>query len=245
MHALTTLSLLDVWEDGLMQSPAQRAVELLSAAYPEASREWFAMQSIGQRDGRLLMLRAELWGSRMPAVVPCPACRERLELVLDTRDLLQQEQLHTGEAESLEAAGYRVEFRLPNSDDLSAAARVADDVEACRRLVLENCVLSAQLGEALVSAAQLPPEVVAGIEERMANADPLADIQLALTCPTCEEHWSSPFDIVSYLWTEIEVWAWRILSDVHALARAYAWSERAILNLSPLRRQFYLERVGA
>lgn len=245
MHALTTLSLLDVWEDGLMQSPAQRAVELLSAAYPEASRQWFAMQSIGQRDSRLLMLRAELWGPRMPAVVPCPVCRERLELVLDTQELLQQEQLHGEEAESLELAGYTVVFRLPNSEDVSAAARVADDVETCRGLVLEDCVLSAQQGEVPVSAGQLPPEVVAGIEERMAKADPLADIQLALTCPTCQEHWSSPFDIVSYLWTEIEAWAWRILSDVHTLARAYAWSERAILNLSPLRRQFYLERVGA
>lgn len=79
----------------------------------------------------------------------------------------------------------------------------------------------------------------------MANADPLADIQLALTCASCGESFSSPFDIVSYLWTEIEVWALRILSDVDTLARAYAWSERDILNLSPLRRQFYLERVGA
>ena len=79
----------------------------------------------------------------------------------------------------------------------------------------------------------------------MAEADPLADIQLDLTCPSCERRWRAVFDIVSFLWTEIEVWAWRTLSDVHTLARAYGWSERDILTLSPTRRQFYLEMVGA
>jgi len=35
------------------------------------------------------------------------------------------------------------------------------------------------------------------------------------------------------------------LSDVHTLARAYGWRERDILTLSPTRRQFYLNMVGA
>jgi len=87
MHALSTASLLDVWEDGLSRPPAQRAVELLAAAYPESSRETYALLSIGQRDARLLALREELWGPRMFAVMTCPACRERLELALDTREL--------------------------------------------------------------------------------------------------------------------------------------------------------------
>src|SRR5215472_12486842 len=90
MHTLSTASLLDVWEDGLSRPPAQRAVELLAAAYPESSRESFAMLSIGQRDARLLALREELWGARMSAVAPCPNCRERLELVLHTRELLSE-----------------------------------------------------------------------------------------------------------------------------------------------------------
>ena len=49
---------------------------------------------------------------------------------------------------------------------------------------------------------------------------------------------------MSFLWTEIEAWAWRMLSDVHTLARAYGWGERDILALSPTRRQFYLEMGG-
>jgi hypothetical protein len=90
----------------------------------------------------------------------------------------------------------------------------------------------------------LPAEVVSGIAESMAQADPLADIQLKIDCPSCRHRWRAAFDIVSFLWTEIEAWAGRMLSEVHTLARAYGWREAEILALSATRRQFYLEMVG-
>jgi hypothetical protein len=245
MHALSTASLLDVWEDGLSRPLVQRAVELLAAAYPESSRESYALLSIGQRDARLLALREELWGPRMPAVVTCPACRERLEIALDTRVLRSGYLPEPASSNSFELAGYSVTFRLPNSQDLSAAASSTDSPELCRSRILQDCLLSATQGDLPVSADQLPQEILTALVESMAEADPLADIELALTCASCGESWSVALDIVSYLWTEIEVWAWRILADVHTLARAYAWREQDILNLSPMRRQFYLERVGA
>jgi len=42
---------------------------------------------------------------------------------------------------------------------------------------------------------------------------------------------------------EARDWAQRILADVNVLARAYGWSEREILSLSPTRRRHYLELV--
>ena len=39
-------------------------------------------------------------------------------------------------------------------------------------------------------------------------------------------------------------WAGRMLLDIHALARAYGWSESDILALPPRRRQAYLELVA-
>jgi hypothetical protein len=78
----------------------------------------------------------------------------------------------------------------------------------------------------------------------MAKADPLADIQLALSCPFCGLGWKAAFDIVSFLWREIESLAGRLLRDVHTLAFAYGWHERDILALSPMRRQFYLALIG-
>jgi hypothetical protein len=79
----------------------------------------------------------------------------------------------------------------------------------------------------------------------MAEADPQADIQLAISCAACSHHWRTTFDIVSFFWSEIEVWARRLLCEVHILASAYGWHEREILGLGPVRRQLYLEMLGA
>ena len=64
------------------------------------------------------------------------------------------------------------------------------------------------------------------------------------TCPACTFTWSEPFDIVTFFWAEIDAWARRLLADVHVLASSYGWSERDILALSPVRRQYYLEMVN-
>ena len=249
MHAITALELLDVWEYGLSRSPAQRALELLAVAYPETPRSSWAALSIGQRDASLLALREELWGPRMAAAVVCPGCRERLELVLDTREILKMAPApHQNRASSLiplSVAGYTMTFRIPTSLDVAEASDQADNEEDFSELIIERCIVTAQQGEAPVEFHQLPTEVIAKVVDQIAEADPLADIELDLTCPSCKQGWSAVFDIVSFLWTEIEVWAWRILSDVHTLARAYRWPESEILNLTPLRRQFYLEMVGA
>ena len=82
------------------------------------------------------------------------------------------------------------------------------------------------------------------IIDQMALADPQADVQLNLSCPACNHHWQSVFDIVSFFWSEIHAWAQRTLREIHALASAYGWREADILALSPRRRQLYLEMIG-
>jgi hypothetical protein len=244
MRPLSAWELLDVWEAGRAQAPVERALVLLAASFPETSRDALAALSIGQRDAKLLTLREGFWGPKMAAVAVCPGCRERLELTLNTREMLSSSQRTQPGEINMSIAEYSLTFRLPTSLDVIAAAGQADP-EACRTLILRRCLLSAQQGGAPVDSGQLPAEVVIGVAKCMAEADPLADIQLGVTCPSCEHRWSAVFDIVSFLWTEIEAWGWRILSDVHTLASAYGWREQDILTLSPTRRQFYLEMVGA
>jgi hypothetical protein len=100
------------------------------------------------------------------------------------------------------------------------------------------------VGERAVTAAELPAEVVQEISSRMSQADPQAEIDLTLECPGCSHRWSEPFDIASFLWTELSTWASRTLFDVHQLAAAYGWSEAESLSLSPRRRGFYLEMIA-
>ena len=244
MRSLTATELLDVWEAGSAQTSTGRALALLAAAWPDTPREALAALSIGQRDARLLMLREALWGPEMAAVMVCPSCRERLDLPLNTRELLSKSPpILPGEI-PLSVAEYTATFRLPTSLDVITAGGQSD-IEGSCAMILNRCLLSVQKGGVPVQSVQLPSEVIETIAKGMADADPLADIQLDVKCPACGHLGQAIFDIVSFLWTEIEIWAWRMLSDVHVLASAYGWCEREILGLSSTRRQFYLEMVGA
>ena len=77
--------------------------------------------------------------------------------------------------------------------------------------------------------------------ELLQQADPQADLQLALRCPDCGHEWQPPFDIARFLWQELHGWALHLLREVDTLAQAYHWAEADILAMSPRRRQAYLE----
>ena len=77
----------------------------------------------------------------------------------------------------------------------------------------------------------------------MSLADPMAEILVNLPCPACGFDNNPHLDIGSFLWTEMEAHAKRLLLEVHLLASAYGWTEQAILSLSGQRRAAYLEMV--
>ena len=243
MRALSAGELLTVWEHGADQRPSQRALALLAAAcLDEASPESLARLSIGQRDEQLLKLRERIFGPRLAATSACPACREVLEFTVNAADIRVAPAVEPGERIDLEYADYELQFRLPNTLNLAALDPAADR-ESSRRHLLSLCVTRARRGGAEVAPKELPSELIAAVSERMAEADPQADVQLDLACPQCEHRWQTPLDIVSFFWSEINAWALRILNDVHVLASAYGWREADILALTPARREAYLELV--
>ncbi len=246
MPALTSAALLTAWEEGASQPATQRALTLLAAAWPERSVDEWAHISIGERDGQLLRLREELFGAKLEATAACPQCGEQLELTFSTQDIRvpgPPSSTPSEEGIRIEAAGYEVLCRLPTSADvLEIAQAVATDE---RDALLQRCVRVARLGGAIVDIATLPDEVLSAVIDGMAQADPQAEVQIALTCVACAHDWSLPFDILSYLWSEVEDWVRRLLLEVHTLASVYGWSERDIVAMSPRRRQLYLDMVGA
>lgn len=245
MRSILPQELLEVWERSLAQAPAVRAQWLLAAACPELTPDQIATLSIGQRDARLLALREALFGAEMESVVNCPGCNERLELSFSTTELRSGSESQPQAAEvSLNVAGYDLRLRLPNSRDVLLAGSLADEDES-RGQLLRRCLLSAECNEVPVEADDLSAEVVEAAAQELAEADPLADIRIKVLCPSCGHAWKAAFDIVEFLWAEVEARAGHILNEVHALASAYGWSERDILALSPRRRQFYLDMVGA
>lgn len=251
MHALSASELLSVWERGLALTPIERALGLLGAACADERPEALAALSIGARDARLLTLREWTFGRQLTSVASCPGCGEQLEIVLSAADLragpADGPAASASEPLTLQTGEYEVSFRLPNSHDLAALASVARaaPVADAATFLLESCLVAARRGGVAVKASELPADVAEAIARRMAEADPQAEVELALNCPACGEGWLAPFDIESFFWGEIGAWARRLLNEVHVLATSYGWRESDILNMSAWRRQFYIDLIGA
>ncbi len=238
MKALSSSELLKVWEQGFAGSPIQQALLLLSICYSEASAETLYNMSIGQRDASLLALREVLFGQKLICVIDCPICKERLELSLDSREIMPKREMDLQDSFHMDIDGREIKLRLPNSSDLLAVSEYRD-IALAKQIIVERCILES------IPTGKLAEEVIELISEKMADLDPRADIEIELTCPFCQSRWKRIFDIVPFLWTEIDLWACHMLHDIHLLASYYGWSEVDILVMSPQRRRAYLEMIGS
>jgi hypothetical protein len=222
MRALSATELVSVWERGNSQPPVQRALTLLAAACPDSPLDTLANLSIGQRDARLLAMRELTFGAEFTGLADCPACNQKIELTFNASDIRPAAETETPAELTLHVDGRNLRVRLPTSADLLAVNS--------REQLLDRCVLNGR--------DHLPDQVVSSVIELMARVDPMADLQLALSCSSCGCKWEAPFDIVAFFWREINAAARGLLREVHTLASAYGWTESEILALSPARRRF-------
>ncbi|GAC1347442.1 MAG: hypothetical protein NVSMB27_12850 [Ktedonobacteraceae bacterium] len=250
MHSLSTQEILRIWEIGSGQHPVDRALTMLAGAFPEIPQDDLVSLSVGQRDARLLDIRKRNFGTHLASFTECVKCQERLEFDLEVDDIQVAPRPESVNQEYRVACDrYELHFRLPTSLDLAAIAG-CPDVTTARKLLVRRCVLKVNRDGAEVSTEglseevpSLPETVVTALGAQMATSDPMAEIEIDVTCPACGHHWSVIFDIVLFLWAEICVQAKRLLREVHTLAWAYGWHEADILSLSAARRQYYLEMV--
>lgn len=239
MQPLDGQHLVTAWEAGRRQHPAERALTLLAAGVPDAERATLAQWPLGRRDAALLALRGATLGSEMEVHTHCPACAEEIEFNLDTREIMDTHD-PAGDAPVLDledGGGGRWRFRTPCSADLLAAAKAAT-VEGARATLIRRCLVDAP-----AAGAEPPGDILAALPERMAEADPGAEILLDLLCPACGHHWRADLDVAAFFWTEVDSEARRLFRDVHVLAHTYGWREADILAMSPARRRIYLDMV--
>ena len=244
MRALTDRELFDAWEHGLSQSPIARALTLLAVAEgvsPEELADW----PIGRRDAHMLELRERTFGSRLVALAECPSCSSRVEFSFQASDIHLRDNRRCEDVHFVEAEGHRCRFRLPSGRDLTETAGQGLDAAEATRRVLGRCVLGISRDDGQEVAVETLPDTVArAVSNAMAEADPQADVQLALACPDCGGTWQTEFDILAFFWDELQCWARNLLLDVHGLATAYGWTEPDVLALGPRRRRLYLEILG-
>ncbi len=120
----------------------EKALFLLNAACSDSDPEDPALLSIGNRDALLLQLREWMFGSRLLNVSHCPACGEYLEWVTEIADLrLSSPTKITTASYSLQVDTFNIQFRLPNSYDLSRVA--SDSAYQSRKIIDRLCHRSA------------------------------------------------------------------------------------------------------
>jgi T4 bacteriophage base plate protein len=243
MRPFSASDVIAAWELGQRLHPLERAISLLSVAYPQQSPHQLAMLSVGQRDRRLLALRQMTIGPRLNSLTSCPNCRDRLEFALNISDICVGELSDApSETKTVQIEEFECQFRLPNSHDL-ALLTTAQTVNEAYRLLIESCILHISQAGTPVSWNALPTEILTQLAQYVGNADPQAEVLLNLNCPTCGHDWQALFDIVSFFWTELDALARRLLQEVHILAKTYGWCEADILSMSATRRQLYLDMV--
>ena len=243
MRGLSAADVVAVWERGQERHPVDRALLLLGAALPARSRDELAALTVGQRDGLLLLARERTLGPTLQCFVPCPACALSLEFPVEVREILVADPQAPLEREhEVEAEGVRMRFRLLDSRDLAAVARVTDPAAARRALLARALLWARGEDDAPLPPERLPAPAAGALAAELALRDPQAEVEFNLRCAGCGHAWLSLLDVAAFFWAEVTVQARRLLREVHELAAAYGWREADVLGMSAARRAFYLEQ---
>jgi hypothetical protein len=244
MHALNASELLDIWDSGRSVSPSCRSLLLLGAVYPD-ERESLPGLPLGEITARLLKVRARLFGSVLTCVTTCDVCKTIVETEVGIDELLGDEPTHQdGESlfHSIRQGDIAFNFRLPTISDLLEVDRVKsiNAKQFARRLICGTIGNSEN-----VEIEDLSQDMIEAMEKQISELDPLAQIELRISCPECGNRWAEPLHMIDYLWLEISHLAKRLLLEVVQLASAFGWREQEILALTPERRRSYLELLRA
>jgi hypothetical protein len=208
----------------------------LSLALPGHTLDELRGLTLSQRDQWLLELRGRVFGQRISSIATCPTCGAEAELEFEVDAVRQALRADTANASS---PGNTGEIRAATCGDLVDVEPMPPG-NARRDELLRRCIRSTEEGGL---PASLEGATNVELSAAILACDPAAELTIPVTCQSCRQPWSSRFDVVQFLWQELDAWAKRMLAEVHLLASAYGWSERAIVALSPWRRQAYLEML--
>jgi hypothetical protein len=242
---MTPAEMLSFWETGSRLSPLDRGVLAAQVAGVPASQA--ADLPLGERNRALARLYREHFGRALKGFTQCVECGEKLEFDFDLQQVADAPPLKASEP----VVVGRWKFRLPTSRALAMALNGGEETAAGERL-LAHCLeepagAGLDWGESGQGLSEAPPgwseEEMTAIEEKLSEADLLAEILIGFKCPECGADFEDALDLGSFLWSEVEDAARQLFDDIHLLASAYGWTEDEVLQLSAMRRDAYVRRV--
>jgi hypothetical protein len=192
-------------------------------------------RSLARRDAALLSLHRERFGDALHCAGECPSCGEVLELEVPVAALIPPS-LRESELRVI-CDGFEVEYRMPESGDLLAARD--------ERSLAERCVTAAHRidDETPLDAASLPAPVLTAMDDAMAVQHPAGGLSVEVTCVVCGDRWDAGLEVASFIAARARVDALHVVSEIHALAAAYGWTEAEVLAVPRARRRHYLDLV--
>ncbi|HEX2746097.1 MAG TPA: hypothetical protein VHN16_17090 [Streptosporangiaceae bacterium] len=239
MRALAGELLLAAWEQGAPEDELRRAVTMLSIALPASDREQLGALPITERNLLLLRLHELSFGPLLGALGSCPKCGLRLEFAMPVAEMAAGlDSQSRADSIGWSEEGRHYQLRCVTTDDLLACLDVPD-MSAAQECLLSRCLE--------VSPDRDPelPTASAAVRQKFEQLHAAAELSCVIECPGCSSREFLDLDMARFLWTEVRNAARRLLGEIHELASAYGWSERAIARMTPGRRDAYLEMLSA
>ncbi|MEH0830377.1 MULTISPECIES: hypothetical protein [unclassified Micromonospora] len=216
-----------LWPLGCSRRAGARVGGLLLRLYGEKTRR----DALGVRNQRMLALHRAVVGRPIEAVVGCPGCNADNEFVVPVDEICALPGPSAEAAVRLKVGDSAVRFRLPMMADLEALAG-SSYATGIRRLAARTCLESD------------PPSLDAAGLTRLAQEwealDPAGSIRVDLSCAECTRAIAANVDPAEFVARDLDRTVEGLLRDVDVIARAYGWSEDAILGLAAERRRWYV-----
>ena len=239
MRALAGELLLAAWERGAPEHTLRRALTLLGAARLDMDAGQLGALPLAERNLLLVRLHELTFGPVLSMFGVCPKCGARLEFAVPAAGLAAQlaDQAPASPVMTWHEDGRRYRLRAVATDDLLATLATPQPA-AAQELLLARCLE--------VSPAPGPgaPLTSPAVLRRFEELNAAAELSCAVDCPECSCRELLDLDLARFVWTEVRQAARRLLGDIHLLASAYGWSERAIIRMGAGRRTAYLEMLS-
>ncbi|MFJ2865880.1 hypothetical protein [Kitasatospora sp. NPDC087314] len=231
--------LLTAWEEALAVPLPARTAVLLHRTGLAPDLDGALDLGVGQCAALAAALHRAVYGPDVDGLVGCTGCGELLEVHLR----LPAADAGTAGPPTVEPGEARVgahAVRAPTVRDLLAAAGGPGDT---RTVLLARCVR--RLDGQPFDPAALTPEEESLLDEAAELLAGDAETVLRTRCPACGGEVAAALDIGAVLWDQVDAAAPALMAEVTTLARAFGWSEQAVLAMSPFRRHAYLSLAAA
>ncbi len=189
---------------------------------------------LGVHHQRMLRLHDQLSERPLDAVADCSQCGAENEFAVPVAAICAVPEPPREAEVALAVGGARVRYRLPTLADLTAisGAGVAEGLAALAAL---TCLDD--------EAPEMTDYDLARLVQSWEELDPAAAVQVDLVCAGCGADVAADVAVPEFVAHQLDRVVDALLRQVDVVARAYGWSEDAILALPAQRRRRYIELI--